>query len=300
MPTFEQLRQGIPTGDALLWALILPFVLGLFFAALALRRQGADRSAAWGASVALLGAWIAIHLALWGAPPLPPKAAYDWLALGVPLAACAALWTAANRGRADRGLAIQVAAALTLAGITLWPRLAVAGWSAFENVWRTAVYGGAILVAWLAALRGARLRPARESIALYVAVAGGAAVAIGMSDSHYLAQAAGGVAACLTGVLVACVRRADGAGRLALGAAPVVAAAVGGLLLNGRLYAYVDLDVYLACLAPLALAPLGGALWPSRRGLLADAARVALLATPAAVGAALAALRFQPSPGGYH
>ncbi|QDU68703.1 hypothetical protein [Engelhardtia mirabilis] len=293
MPTFEQLLQGVPTGDALIWASILPFLLGLFLVALALRRTAPGGSTAWGASLALLGAWIAIHIAVWGPPPMPPVMAYDWLIVGVPLAALAALWTAANRDRRKLGLAIQVVAAVTLAGLTLWPRLRVAGWGPWENTWRSAVLGGAILVAWLGALRGAARRPARESLGLQLATASCAAIAVGMSGTQNMAQAAGGVAACLAGALLASMRQADGAGRLALGSAPIAAAAVGGLLLNGHLFAYVELRVFLLCLAPLLLAPAGALLWPNKRGLIADALRVLVLAAPALLGAALAVMTFQ-------
>ena len=305
MPTFEQLRQGIPSGDALIWASILPFLLGLFLVGLALRPASTDRSSAWGASLALLGSWIAIHVAVWGPPPLPPVMAYDWLIVAVPLAALAALWSAANRDRRGLGLAIQVVAALTLAALTLWPRLRVAGWGPWENTWRSTVFAGAILAAWLGALRGAALRPARESIGLQLVVAACAAIAVGMSGTQNMAQAAGGVAACLAGALVACLRRVDGAGRLALGSAPIAAAAIGGLLLNGSLFAYVELRVFLLCLTPLLLAPAGALLWPSRRGLVADALRVLVLASPAIAAATLAVMTFQadaasdPSAGYY-
>lgn len=293
MPSIDELLQGLPTGAVLLWANIAPFFLSLFLAAWAVRRAVAPRSAAWSGAVALLASWVAIHLTIWGPPPLPPVMAFDWLMVGVPLAALATLWSVTHGERRHQGVAIQVVAALTLVGITLWPRMRVAEWSGVENVWRGLLYSGAILFAWFGAARGAARRPARESLALMHVVAACSATAIGTGGTQQQGWAAGGVAAALAGLFVAVSMRTDAGARVATGAAPVAAAAIGGLLMNGNLFSEVGLDVALLCLTPLALAGLGGLLWPNRRGLVADLVRVVLIASPAIFGAVLALLRFQ-------
>jgi hypothetical protein len=257
--------------------------------------------AAAGAALGLVVGYVSTHLALWGPPPLPPILASDWLLVVAVLALAAALWAETRERVGALGLGIHVTTAVAAVALTIRPRILAARWETTEAVTQTLLVGGPLLVAWLLAGLGARRRPARETLAAMLVVAGAASIAIGMSGSQKLAQSAGGVAAGLAGLWLAGARESSAARGLAAGAAPVAVGLVGGLAMNGTLYAELGRDLYWLSLAPFALAPLAGLLPAPGRGVARDLFRAVLIASPALVAAAIAITRFEvEESGGYY
>jgi hypothetical protein len=301
MPTLEDLLQGLPTGSEALWASIVPFFAALFLGASGVRARRPLRSGAVGASLALFVGYLAAHVSLWGAPPIPPILAADWLPLIAVLTLSASLWSETRERIGRLGLGIHLTTAVAAAGLTIRPRILAARWEADEAALQALLLGGPLLAAWLLIGRGARSRPARECLTVLLLMAGATSIAVGMSGSQKLAQAAGGVAAALAGLWVVAARHPGAARGLGAGAAPLAVALVGGLALNGTLYAELGRDLYWLLLAPAALLPLSARLKAPSVGLGASVLRALLIASPALVAGALALTRFEvEDTGGYY
>ncbi|MHC4261924.1 MAG: hypothetical protein ACYSWX_05345 [Planctomycetota bacterium] len=303
MPTLEQLMEGLPTGAEWVWAAGVPFFLALLLGAIGSRSRDSSRGAAVGTAIGLLFGWLSTHIELWGLPPLPPIYASDWLVLIATMATLATLWTSAGERSGALATVIPLTAALAAVALTIRPRILAADWSATEAAGQALLVGGPILLGWLSMERTARRRPTEEVLTLLLLVTVATSVAIGMSGSQKLAQGAGGLAAGLTALLLLGLRSPAGSGGLALGAAGPSVALVGGLAMNGTLYAELGRDLHLLLLAPFVLAGVAARLpGGADPGRLARVGRAILIASPALVAAGLAVTRFEVADdgGGYY
>jgi hypothetical protein len=259
---------------------------------------GARMRSPWSGAAAFAGAYLAVHAATSGWPPLPAVESSDWLAWLVAAAGAGGILVHCLRLRT----ADPVLAALLwtgLAAVTLRPMLAHT-WSRAEGAVAFGLLAFAFTVVWLAFARieavlrasaeragGGRGRARHALPALVLAacfVVAGPTLAL--SATARLGQIAGGAGVAALG-LAAVALLARGAPLPGAAAAPAATTALVGLVANGYLYAKLHpLGAVALLLAPLAaLATLRAT---SRQGWRRTALAVAAAALVASVALGLA------------
>lgn len=263
-------------------------------------RAGDAARSGWGGAAAVALGVVSAYLVVLGWPPIPPRAAHEWLLVIAVVAGLAGIADARLRFPAAGAWGVRLVlsgASLALLLRSMWQH----HWeSTFEKLtWVVGLWLALVvhwsLLEWVA--RSSR-GPATWLAITIVAIA--QSVTLGLSGSLLLAQLCGGVVAAMgVGFMYSVGGRA---GTLSRGATPVLSLVPAGLLVCGHFYAELDaINAVLLAAAPftvslaLLLSRFSTRRWSWPLGFFARGAIVVLAgATPAVWAAIRAALAYAP------